>query len=123
MIIYYHSTDTSGAVKHALSFICFCIAIDQNHVHVIVVHVLVQQSVNVHQYFSATLTWFRDNVCHFTFVGASDEAGSHADLLVPVDGMEANVASDEGFVQVVNTLQVTINVTAELLHKQIISTI
>ena len=53
--------------------------------------------------------------CPLTFVRTSDQTRSHADFLVPVDRMETHVASDERFVQVVDTLQIFVNVASEFL--------
>ena len=55
-----------------------------------------------------------------TSVRTSDQTGSHADLAKPFDGVEANIASDEGGIQVMVAFNISINVSAKLLDTRII---
>ena len=50
-----------------------------------------------------------------TFVWTANQSGPHADFLEPVNRVKSNVARDEGFVEVVNALQITIHVATKLL--------
>ena len=50
-----------------------------------------------------------------TFVWTPDDAGSHADMSMPVHRMKANVAGDERRVQVVKTFNVFVHVAAKIL--------
>ena len=61
--------------------------------------------------------WWHDNcgsisTCEWT----SNDAGSHGDVSMPVYRVKTNKTSDERRVEIVNSLQLLVNVTSELLH-------
>ena len=53
-----------------------------------------------------------------TFIGASNESGPHADVILPVYGVEPNEASRERGVEIVESLYVLVHIATEFLSKK-----